>query len=131
MAEDIKKAAKKFKPIDQETFLQVAQDYKNVRQKKDDGNTRHASFFKDAEKRYGIHRKAFKDAMELEHMSSEKRQDYLRGLNQYLDHLGINLQPDLLDQDKREAGETGAAEAKRITAGNNGQGGGTGAHAAK
>ncbi|MHB2205032.1 hypothetical protein [Methylobacterium sp. CM6257] len=61
---------------------------------------------KDAEDVHGINRKAFKLVLSLKHMEDDKRADFLRSLNDYVEKLDLGPQADLFDEGDEAARRT-------------------------
>lgn len=79
-------------------------DIKRAVQEKNDATTNHASLWKQA-KDAGVHTEALKLALRLDRMEDDKRNDFLRSLDQLRRYMGLDRALDLFDGD----GDSGVA----------------------
>ncbi len=70
---------------------------------------------KDAEEVHGINRKAFKLALSLTRMEQDKRDDFLRSLDDYREKLDLNPQPDLFADGEGDEAQRRAAQAAKAS----------------
>lgn len=71
---------------------------------------------KDAEETHGINRKAFKLVLSLKRMEQDKRDDFLRSLDDYREKLDLNPQPDLFADGEGDEAQRRAAQAEKASA---------------
>lgn len=95
MAKTIKKGLGDISP---ENLQKVLRDYEAVKADKDDASADMGEVLKLAETLHGLHKAAFKAAFKLKHMEPEKKADFLRAFDSYRHILGLDDQPDMLDQ---------------------------------
>ncbi|MEE7478448.1 hypothetical protein [Methylobacterium hispanicum] len=70
---------------------------------------------KDAEEVHGINRKAFKLALSLTRMEQDKRDDFLRSLDDYREKLDLNPQPDLFADGEGDEAQRRASQAAKAS----------------
>lgn len=84
--------------ITAEYLKQLAEDIGNSKQKQSDASTSTARLYKTAEKTHGLHNEAMKLCVKLKSMSTEKKDDFLRALNEYVPLLELEPSADLVDR---------------------------------
>ncbi|MFE1598211.1 hypothetical protein [Methylobacterium sp. ID0610] len=119
MAEKIGGKSTKPKGIHPEVLKSLVGKCQGIKADLDEARGELGSAIKDAEETHGINRPAFKLAMKLQGMETDKRRDFMRSLADYCDKLGLNDQADMFeDPPKVDPGVAqGAENAERIKAG--------------
>ncbi|GBU18054.1 MULTISPECIES: hypothetical protein [Methylobacterium] len=117
MAEKLKDAkAKKQAGVHPEVLKSLIARCDGMKADMDEARGELGAAVKDAEETHGINRKAFKLVLSLKRMEQDKRDDFLRSLDDYREKLDLNPQADLFaddegDEAKRRAGQTAKAQA--------------------
>ena len=80
----------------------LVRDIDDQKQKQSDSGTSVARLYKTADKSHGVHGEAMKLCVKLNKMSHEKKDDFLRALNEYIPLLGLEPDADLVDMAQGE-----------------------------
>ena len=74
-----------------------AEDFGVLKADMDEARSEMGELVKKGENDRNIHRKAFKQTMQIKRMDDTKRAEYLRHLFHYIDHFGLNDQIDMFE----------------------------------